>query len=315
MKKTALILFIFLLFEAKANAGITFDYSGIELVIDQFCNGKNNTEAIANHPGYKHILAHSKRFSSKPITKEILVQSLNQPQKGCFDFSHVRERKAVYEKMIQFLKAREKEIIDEYAKLPMKYLPDDYVQEATIYYVLGGYNGIAFDGKICMNLDFEQFRNNFREIELYIAHELFHIGFEKYQKLPNIFNARTVRDLREIVLAMTMNEGLATLTPFQKRIDTKELSDNDYVRLLDTVQLQNAIIQFDSVMSYCTASADKELTNEILGYVLGQMSGDRLFYVVGCHIGHTLESRHNIKDLIRRSPEEYYNLFAEERKK
>lgn len=315
MKKVSFLFIFFFLLGAKAYSAITFDYSGVELVIDHFCNGKNNTEAIANHPGYKHILAHSQRFSSNPITPEMLLQSLKEPRKGCFNFSRVPERKAVYEKMMQYLKAHEQEIIDDYAKLPLKYLPDDYNQEATIYYVIGGYNGIAFDDKVCMNLDYEQFRNNFKEIELYIAHELFHIGFEKYHKLPNISSARTVGDLREIVLAITMNEGLATLTPLKKRIETKELNDNDYARLLDGAQLQNAINQFDSVMSYCTTNADMELTDEILGNVLGKMSGERLFYVVGCHIGHTLESKHNIKDLIRRSPEEYFNQYMEIRKK
>ena len=315
MKRVTLVLLIFLYFGPRASAEITFDYSVAELVIEHFCGGKDNTEAIANHPGYKHILEHSKRYSSRPLTDELLRQSLKEPQKGCFDFSRVAERKTLYSRMIQWLKEHELEIINDYAKLPMDYLPDDDDQEATIYYVIGGYNGIAFDGKICMNLDFEQFRNNFREIELYISHELFHIGFEKYHQMPNIIGTSTFGELRAIVLATAMNEGLATLTPLQKRIETNELGDRDYQRLLDSAELQLAIFQFDSVMNYLTANGNKELSMKVLGSVLGKMSGDRLFYVVGCHIGRTIESKHSIKSIIKRSPEEYYNLYLEYRRK
>lgn len=292
---------------------VTFDYSGVELVIEQFTEGKDNTEAITSHAGYQHILAHSNKYSSDPITEDNLRHSLNGKKEG-FDFTHVKERKGKYLEIVKFLKANEQKIINDYAKLCLKYLPDDYEQKAMIYFVIGGYNGIAFDNKICMNIDFEQFRNNHKEIKLYIAHELFHIGFEKYQPLPDIFTAKTVKDLKAMVLSMTMNEGLATLTPYYKRIEIKELTDGDYKTLLDSALLQKKIEQFDSIIKYINENIDTKLNNEIIGNVLGQFSGDRLFYIVGCYIGLKINEKYGnnkIKKFVKQGHEKYFETYYE----
>ncbi len=290
---------------------ITFDYSALEMVLEHSTDSTKNLEDIVKNLGYQHILAHSKKYSSNPLTEDNLRNSLQRKNEG-FDFSHVKERKDEYIEIIKYLKDNEQKIINEYAKLCLKYLPEDYEQKATIYFIIGGYNGIAFNGKICMNIDFEQFRKNYKEIELYIAHELFHIGFEKYEPLPDIFEAKTVRDLKAIVLMMTMNEGLATLTPYHKRIEINEISDNDYQVLLDTVVLNERINQFNSIIKYLNDNVDKDLTNEILGDVLGQCSGDRLFYIVGCYIGLRIEEKYGtdkIRKLIKEGPEKYFETY------
>ncbi len=290
---------------------ISFDYSGVELILGQFVENKDNIEEILNNPGYQHILEHSKKYSSNPLTEDNLRNSLKGKDEG-FDFSHVKERKDKYIGIVEYLKENEQEIINDYAKLCLKYLPKDYNQKATIYYVIGGYNGIAFNNKICMNIDYEQFRKNYTEIKLYIAHELFHIGFEKYQSLPDIFKAKTVKDLKKIILSMTMNEGLATLTPYHKRIEMNEISDSDYTILLDTTALNKKIIQFNSLIKYLDENIDKKLTNEILGNVLGQCSGDRLFYIVGCYIGLRIEAKYGsdkIQKLVMDDPGKYFEIY------
>lgn len=311
MKKPIIGVLILFVVSSGLFGQISFDYSAVELVLGQFKEGEDNTEAIINHPGYQHILIHSKKYSSNPLTEDNLRSSLNGKNNG-FDFSHVAERKDKYLKIVKFLKDHEQEIINEFADLPLKYLPDDYNQKATIFYMIGGYNGIAFDNKICINIDIEQFRNNFKEIELYISHELFHIGFEKYQTLPNIFKAKTVRELKEIVLSMTMNEGLATLTPYHKRIEIQQIDDYDYQILLDSAALNKKIEQFNSIITYMDENIDKKLTSEILKNVLGQCSGDRLFYNVGCYIGLKIEEKHGrskIKELVKQGHEKYFETY------
>ncbi len=307
-----MILAMLILITSSHSSGqITFDYSGAELVLEHFVDNQNNTEKILTHPGYQHILLHSKKYSSNPITEDDLKNSLNGKKEG-FDFSHITERKDKYAQVIKYLKENEQEIINDYAKLCLKYLPKDYKQKATIYYVIGGYNGIAFDGKICMNIDYKQFRENYNEIKLYIAHELFHIGFEKYQPLPDIYKAKTVKDLKEIILSITMNEGLATLTPYHKRIEMNETSDYDYNILLDTTALNKKINQFNSVIQYLNENIDEELTDEILSTVLGQCSGDRLFYIIGCYMGLKIEEKYGakkIQELVKDNPENFFETY------
>jgi hypothetical protein len=306
------ILFLLVVqFSTDLNAQIIFDYSGAELVLEHFTEETNNIEKIVKNDGYQHILNHSKKYSSNPLNEEKLKNSLNGINEG-FDFSKVEQRKDTLLQIINYLKENETKIIDEYAALPTEYLPNDYKQKATIHIVIGGYNGIAFDDIICMNIDYKQFRRNQNEIELYISHELFHIGFEKYQPLPDIFSAKTVKDLKEIVLTMTMNEGLATLTPYHKRIATNQLDDYDYKVLLDSFQLNEKLKQFENVMGLMDKNIDKEITNEILGQVLGQCSGDRLFYIVGCEMGLKIEEKYGkqkLKQLVELGADEFFMTY------
>lgn len=291
---------------------IKFDYTGAELVVNYFADTINKSEQkIIKNPGYQHILLHSKKFSSQPLTEENLLNSLKGKDNG-FDFSGIKERTDTLKQIIQWLKNNEQEIRSIYANLPLNYLPKNYKQKATIYFVIGGYNGIAFNNKICVNIDYKQFRNNYNEIKFYIAHELFHIGFEKYHQLPDIFETKTVKDLKTIVISMTMNEGLATLTPYHKRIEMNEITDNDYVVLLDTTALNKKINQFNELLKYLDNNSSKEITNEILGNVLGQCSGDRLFYIVGCYMGLKIESKFGkdkIVELVTGTPELFFETY------
>ncbi|MFO7880757.1 MAG: DUF5700 domain-containing putative Zn-dependent protease, partial [Bacteroidales bacterium] len=263
MRQILLTIFILtLLINLKAVGQIKFDYTGAELVINYYADNTNKgKQEIISHPGYQHILLHSNKFSSQPLTEENLSNSLEGKDDG-FDFSGVKEHADTLKQIIQWLKNNEQDIRKTFAVLPLHYLPTDYKQNATIYFVIGGYNGIAFNEKICVNIDYKQFRDNHNEIKFYIAHELFHIGFEKYHQLPDIFQAKTVEDLKEIVLSMTMNEGLATLTPYHKRIEMNEISDKDYVALLDTSILNKKINQFDQLLKYLETNSEKAITSE-----------------------------------------------------
>jgi len=293
---------------------VKFDYSAAELLINYYsCNDSLIENEIINNPAYQHIFEHSRKFSSQPLTKENLSNSLHSKNDG-FDFSGITERIDSLKQIIQLIKNNELEIRNIFVNLPLDYLPADYKQNATIYFVIGGYNGIAFNNKICVNIDYKPFRQNFNELKLYISHELFHIGFEKYQKLPDIFKAKTVKDLKAIVLLMTMNEGLATLTPYHKRIETNEISDYDYKVLLDSTLLNEKLKQFQSVLEYLDENIDKEITNEILGNVLGQCSGDRLFYIVGCYMGLKIENKfgkEKIIELIKENPKLFFETYRQ----
>ena len=308
------ILILAFITNLKVVGQIKFDYTGAELVVNYFADTTNKSEQeIINHPGYKHILLHSKKFSSQPLTEENLLNSLKLKDDG-FDFSGITERIDTLKQIIQWLKNNEQDIRNTFTILPLNYLPKDYKQSATIYFVIGGYNGIAFDNAICVNIDYKQFRKNYKEVNLYIAHELFHIGFEKYHQLPDIFKAKTVKDLKAIVLLMTMNEGLATMTPYHKRIEMNEINDMDYIVLLDTTVLNKKQNQYNELIKYLDSNSSKEISNEILGNVLGQCSGDRLFYIVGCYMGLKIESKfgkEKIVELVKGTPEHFIETYEQ----
>ena len=76
--------------------------------------------------------------------------------------------------------------------------------------------------------------------------------------------------------------------------------------------LQKKIEQFDSIIKFLNENSDKELTSQILGRVLGQCSGDRVVYIVGCYIGLTSEKEYGndkIKELVKQGPEKYFETY------
>ena len=294
---------------------VNIDYTGAELVLKYIAtNNQDLKEDIINHPGYQHIINHSQKYSSNPVNEDNLRTALNgNGSSNGFDFTKVKEQKSQLTEIIQYLKDNEQEIIDEYSKLCLKYLPADYKQNLTVYYLIGSYDfGIASDNKASLKIDYPQFMNNMNELKFYLAHELFHVGFENYQPLPDIFKAKTVGDLKEMVMSFTMNEGLATLTPYHKRIEKNETSDYDYTVLLDSVKLEQAIQQFNQVFDYMNENLDKEITNEILGTILGPLSGGRLWYIVGCYMGLKIEEHYGpekIQELIQEGPEKFFEAY------
>ena len=291
---------------------ITFDYTGAELVIDYFLNDKKeNIVKIINHPGYLHVFEHSKKYSSSPLSQELLESSLLGQSKA-FNYTGIEERLDTLRKIINYLKANEQLMKEEYGKLPLKYLPDDYQQKVDVFFIVGGYNGIAMDGKVAINIDWQQFRNDKQEISLYLSHELFHIGFEQYQTAPDVFSIKTVNDLKDLVMYFTMNEGMATLVPYQYRTFINALKDYDYMVLTDSTLLVQKLQQFNVLMQELISNNDKESTNKLFNNTLGQCSGDRLFYIVGCYMGSKIErkySRKTLIELIKKSPEEFFEVF------
>jgi len=210
---------------------IVLDYSAAEAALD-YLAGPSDTklEGIVRHPAYRLILEHSKRFSSRPLTDRDLIRAFKNesPELG---FAGATGHLPGLKKSLLDLKANESHIRKEFLILHSQYLPENFSQPATIYFVLGGFNGIALDGQIAMNINDNQFLNDMREMLLYLPHELFHLGFACYQKLPNIGAIKTMNDLKNLVMSFTMNEGLATLVSYAERKKLGVLSDPDYVIL------------------------------------------------------------------------------------
>jgi hypothetical protein len=314
------ILDIYLLFTRGSvmYTQVKFDYSASELVIDYFSNPNTNKIAkIVSHPAYKLVFEHSSHFSSTPLDGNMLVLSLKR-KSTAFDFGNINERLPRLKYIVDYLKDNEQKMKEEFAPLSQFYLPEDYTPRVTtVYFIIGGFNGIALNDQVAMNIDWRQFRNDPQEILLYLPHELFHIGFAHYHPLPNISKVKSKEDLRKVVARITMDEGLATLVPYQKRIALNALADYDYSILSDSLSLSKKVEQFITVMEMISKNNNIPVTSKLLGEVLGQCSGDRLFYSVGCYMGLKIEQkygREKLIELIRHSPENFFEVFQNTKK-
>ncbi|MCD6594736.1 hypothetical protein J7L68_03580 [bacterium] len=293
---------------------IKFDYSAAKSVIDYFQNlDAENIAEILDHPAYELVFEHSSRFSSTPFDKDILRQSLNG-KSTTFNFDYINSRLPQLKEIVDYLENNEQKMLKEFAPLALLYLPDDYESEVTVYFVIGGYNGVVLNDRIAINIDWAQFRNDPQEILLYLPHELFHIGFSHYQKVLDIFTIDTENDLKKLVMSYTMNEGLATLVPYKKRLELNALSDYDYSILTDEHSLSKKIKQFELLMNiFEKDNQNNPVTDKLLENILGQCSADRLFYIVGCYMGLQIEQKYGRRKLIELiehfSHDEFFNIF------
>ncbi|MCK4529096.1 hypothetical protein KAW18_17155 [candidate division WOR-3 bacterium] len=296
---------------------VKFDYSAAEIVIDYFSNpDTNKITEIVNHPAYKLVYEHSKRFSSNPLDENMLALSLNG-ESISFNFLNINEQLSKLKEVVSYLKSNEQKMREEFAPLSLLYLPEDYEPNATVYFIIGGYNGIALNDQVAMNIYWEQFLKDPQEILLYLPHELFHIGFAHYQQLPDISAVKTKEDLKNLVMRITMDEGLATLVPYKTRIALNALSDYDYSVLTDNLPVSKKVKQFENLMQMLNKDNNNPVDDKLLGKVLGQCSGDRLFYIVGCYMGLRIEQKYGMGkliELIKHSPEEFFEVFESTKK-
>ena len=296
---------------------VKFDYSAAEIVIDYFSNpDTNKITEIVNHPAYKLVYEHSKRFSSNPLDENMLALSLNG-ESISFNFLNINEQLSKLKEVVSYLKSNEQKMREEFAPLSLLYLPEDFEPNATVYFIIGGYNGIALNDQVAMNIYWEQFLKDPQEILLYLPHELFHIGFAHYQQLPDISAVKTKEDLKNLVMRITMDEGLATLVPYKRRIALNALSDYDYSVLTDNLPVSKKVKQFENLMQMLNKDNNNPVDDKLLGKVLGQCSGDRLFYIVGCYMGLRIEQKYGMGkliELIKHSPEEFFEVFESTKK-
>lgn len=308
MKAALLMLFLVVIGSATMKAEVLCDYSAAEQVIEYFAApDEAKLKRIAEHPAYRLVFEHSQRYSSNPLDKSALIASL-RGKSDAFDFSGLDKRLSELKKIIGYLKSNRNKI-DEFAALSQPYLPKDHKKPATIYFIIGGYNGIALGDRVAINIDCRQFRNDPQEILLYLPHELFHLGFARYQQLPDPHRIKTVGELRDLVLCVTMNEGLATLVPYAKRKELNALTDYDYSVL---TELCVKISQFDDMMKLLQPDDARPVDEQLFGNVMSQCSGDRLFYIIGCHMGLAIEKQHGrgkLVELIKQSPKNFFDAY------
>ncbi len=294
------------------SANIEYDYSAAEMVL-QFYENRNNNLAneIAAHPAYKLVYEHSKRFSSTPLDKDKLIESL-EGKSNNFIFTNTKKRSEILMEIISYLKNNEPAMQDEFAPLAANYLPVGYSPDVTVWFTIGGFNGIALNNQVAMNIDYKRSRSNPQEILLYLPHELFHIGFAHYQQIPDIFSVRTQRDLLKLVMSFTMNEGLATLVPYEKRISLGAMDDYDYSILSNNRLLIEKVEQFKTIILSLSQFPEIPVIGVLVNDILSQCSGDRLFYIVGCHMGMQIEQnlgRKKLIELIKQPPEKFFETF------
>lgn len=201
--------------QAKRRQEILFDRSAIDACIGYLKNRTDeNLECLVSLAGsklaYKHHLWSS--ISSSLTLEEFWKKELER-------IVWSRQLEASIEAIIECLMGRQEK---QWLGDVLRYLPQGHIFSTTVY-LIGGYDNIVYDEDVALNLNFNQFHADNREVVYYLVHELAHAGYFRYRQMPELANFRTLRDLLDAVKLLTHLEGMGVISPFKLRVKEGDL--------------------------------------------------------------------------------------------
>ena len=168
-------------------------------------------------------------------------------------------------------------------KISAKILPKNFKFVGRIYFVFGYDIGAASPPDIIINLGHTKFIEHPNEIEPYIIHEIHHIGFLAYQKMPSLTQLEIKENLLKLIKWATQSEGMAVHAAYTYRKKHKLLKqDHDYKVYFDEQAKKASVKQYSELLKKITTSRGK-ISN--IDTILCKMSSkERLWYKLGALI-------------------------------
>jgi hypothetical protein len=144
-------------------------------------------------------------------------------------------------------------------------------------------------------------------------HELAHAGYLTYHAMPDLAGPKTFGELAENVMYLTQLEGMGVITPLKLRTLEGGLGDPDYVALGDASERERRIRAYFEKLAQRESHSEKSITRDDLE-VYNAFSGKplRLWYVVGCHMAQTIETKHGVgrlRELVREGCTAFFEAY------
>lgn len=163
----------------------------------------------------------------------------------------------------------------------LKYLPEGTIFSVNMYITLG-YFPVGMNGNFNIDLSFNF--DNIREI-LYLAiHELHHVGFLQYHKVPlSINNLKSKGDLANLLSAHFQLEALATYAPYNIRLSENSLNDPDYCKINDIKLMNEYKRQLFASYDNLKKGSDLKLEENDFAILNDFWNGKRIAYRFGLY--------------------------------
>jgi hypothetical protein len=292
--------------QSKRRQEILFDRSAIDACIGFLRNRTDeNLERLVSMAGsklaYKHHLWSS--MSSRLTIEEFWKKELER-------IVWSRQLEASIEAIIGCLMGRQERWLGDV----LGYLPQGHIFSTTVY-LIGGYDNIVYGEDVALNLNFNQFHADNREVVYYLIHELAHAGYFRYRQMPELANLRTLRDLLDVVKLLTHLEGMGVISPFKLRVKEGGLLDNDYKVLLNEDERNARVHDYFTLLSRLENEPNRELRKEDY-QILENMSArpKRLWYITGCHMAMKIEEQcgiETLQNLVKKGHEEFFRTYRQ----
>jgi hypothetical protein len=196
----------------------------------------------------------------------------------------------------------------------LRYLPDDHAFDTMVYLILG-YDNIVYVEDATLNLNHASFNVDQREAVYYLIHELAHAGYFRYHRMPNLMTIRTQGDLLDVVKLLTHLEGMGVISSLRLRIKEGGLGDEDYKVLLDDEERAKRVNNYFRELERLEGNPRRRIHEKDFE-VFERMSGKttRLWYVAGCHMAQTIESKLGtdvLKALVKEGHQRFFETYSE----
>jgi hypothetical protein len=194
----------------------------------------------------------------------------------------------------------------------LEYLPRAHAFDAIVYLNLG-YDNVAYEGNVALNLNHLPFHTDHREAVYYLMHELAHAGYLTYNRMPDLSAPNTYGALAGNVMFLTQLEGMGVLTPLRLRAAEGGLGDPDYVALGDPVERCGRVHAYFEKLARLEDRPNREVVECDLEFY-NQFSGRprRLWYVAGCHMAQVIEAERGIdvlRELVRKGSGAFFDEY------
>jgi hypothetical protein len=193
----------------------------------------------------------------------------------------------------------------------LRYLPKGHVLRGNVYPIIG-YDCIAFNDDVCLNLNFSQFHRDQREAVYYLIHESAHAGYYHYHPMPNLYGPKTLRELAHIVKYLTHLEGMGVFSSLRLRQVENDLLDNDYRVLLDVKERTRRVGAYFKLLSKLEAQPEKKVRLADFR-IYDEMSSPktRLWYIAGGFMAQRIHEEYG-EDVLRELVRDGCEVFLEE---
>jgi hypothetical protein len=194
----------------------------------------------------------------------------------------------------------------------LRYLPEGHVFNATVYLNLG-YDNIVLGEDVALNLHSHPFSVDNREAVYYLIHELAHAGYVRYHPLPELYTAKTNRELLNIIEFLTHLEGMGVMSAMRLRLSEGGLLDNDYKVLLNDADKTDRLRQYFSIFDKIASEPDKEIgEDDFQVFEVMSAKETRLWYIAGCHMALEIEKHYGIemlRELVKQGSQAFLGTY------
>jgi len=285
---------------------VSLDLSFVEPALEYMGSpGKETLDALVAHEAAVGVYAHAVRFGNtvediRRFWSQLLSRASGDPSYAARARAGVRYLEDV-------------DMSEAYTELGW-HLPENLELRCRLFGELGYDIGVVSEGDAYLNVGHPHFAAEPRELVYFAVHELHHVGYTSYNPPFTLSDVKSTRSLEQVVKYSTHLEGTAVYAAYGMRGREGRYGHVDYTLYHDASRRDAVLREFSAVLEPIHDEPNREVTAEELTRILGRLSGERLWYVVGLHMAKMIDEelgRDALTGTIVNGPESFFRVYEE----